>query len=160
MFVRVKKQGKHEYLQVVHGFREDGKVKQRVLMTLGRVGDDSTYDNIDSLMSSMQKYSFRSAALSSLNPEISCLMKIVGPVLVFERLWKNLGIGDAIIKEARKRKYEFDVERAIFVNVLHRLLRTGSDLDCCAWKHRYEIKGSEGLELQHLYRAIGFLGKE
>lgn len=159
MFVRVKKQGKHEYLQVVHGFREDGKVKQRVLMTLGRVGEDSTYDNIDSLMNSMQKFSFRSAVLSSRSQEISCLMKIVGPVLVFERLWKNLGIGDAITKEARKRKYEFDVERAIFVSVLHRLLRTGSDLDCCAWKHSYEIKGSEGLDLQHLYRAMGFLGE-
>ncbi|MDP3013133.1 MAG: IS1634 family transposase, partial [Candidatus Subteraquimicrobiales bacterium] len=159
MFVRVKKQGKYEYLQVVHGFREDGKVKQRILMTLGRVGEDSTYDNIDSLMNSMQKFSLRSAVLSSRNPESSCLMKIIGPVLVFERLWKNLGIGDAISKESCKRKYEFNVERAIFVSVLHRLLRTGSDLDCCAWKQRYEIKGSEGLELQHLYRAMGFLGE-
>ena len=104
MFVRVKKQGKHEYLQVVHGFREDGKVKQRVLMTLGRVGEDSTYDNIDSLMNSMQKFSFRSAVLSLRNPEISCLMKIVGPVMIFERLWKNLGIGEAISQEARKLK--------------------------------------------------------
>lgn len=160
MFVRVKKIAGHEYLQVVHGFREQGKVKQRVLMTLGRVGEDSTYDNIDSLMHSMQKFSFRSAVLSSKYPEFSSQMKIIGPVLIFERLWKKLGIGEAITKEVSKRQYGFDVERAIFVSVLHRLLRSGSDLDCCTWMQKYEIDGVEGLDLHHLYRAVGFLGEK
>lgn len=160
MFVRVKKQGTHEYLQVVHGFRENGKVKQRVLMTLGRVGDDSTYENIDSLMNSMQKFSYRSAVLSSKNPEFDCKMKIIGPVLIFERLWKKLGIGEAITKEAFERKYEFNVERAVFISVLHRLLRTGSDLDCSTWHRKYDIEGADGLELQHFYRAMGFLGEK
>lgn len=160
MFVRVKKQGTHEYLQVVHGFREDGKVKQRVLMTLGRVGEDSTYENIDSLMNSMQKFSYRSAVLSSKSPESDCKMKIIGPVLIFERLWRNLGIGEAIAQEAKERKYEFNVERAVFISVLHRLLRTGSDLDCNTWHKNYEIEGAEELELQHFYRSMGFLGEK
>ena len=160
MFVRVKKIAGHEYLQVVHGYREKGQVKQRVLMTLGKAGEASTYDNIDSLMHSLQKFSYRSAVLSAKYPDIDCQMKIIGPVMIFERLWTKLGIGDAIKNELKGRMFEFDVERAIFVSVLHRLLRSGSDLNCSTWMQRYEISGSGGLELQHLYRAMGFLGEK
>ncbi len=160
MFVRVKNIAGHEYLQVVHGFRENGQVKQRVLMTLGKVGEASTYDNIDSLMHSMQKFSQRSAVLSAKYPDIDSQMRIVGPVMIFERLWTKLGIGNAIKNELKGRQFEFDVERAIFVTVLHRLLRSGSDLNCCTWMQGYEIQGSEGLDLQHLYRAMGFLGEK
>lgn len=160
MFVRSKKVAGHEYLQVVHGYRENGKVKQRVLMTLGKVDEESTYDNIDSLMHSMQKFSQRSAVLSAKYPDINCTMKIVGPVMIFERLWRKLGIGEAIKNELKGRMFEFDVERAIFVSVLHRLLHSGSDLNCSTWMQKYEIAGSEGLEIQHLYRAMGFLGEK
>ena len=37
VFVRVKKSGGHEYLQVVHNQRVGGKVNQHVLGTLGRL---------------------------------------------------------------------------------------------------------------------------
>ena len=36
MFVRIKPSGKNNYLQIVENFRQDGKVRQRVLATLGR----------------------------------------------------------------------------------------------------------------------------
>ena len=148
MFVRIKKVAGHEYLQVVHSYRENGRIKQRVLMTLGKSGEASTYDTIDSLMHSMQKFSYRSAVLSTSYPEIESELKIIGPVLIFERLWKKLGIGEAIRKESTGRYYEFDPERAIFISVLHRLIRQGSDLDCCSWMQRYEIKGMEDMSTQ------------
>ena len=36
MFPRIKKSGRHEYLQIVHNTRVDGHVRQQVLTTLGR----------------------------------------------------------------------------------------------------------------------------
>ena len=56
------------------------------------------------------------------------------------------------------RKFEFDVERAVFLTVLHRLMTSGSDRYCERWRRDYAVAGSEPLELQHLYRAMGFLG--
>lgn len=159
MFVRRKKVDNHDYIQIVHGYRENGKVKQRTVLSLGRADDETTMNKIDSLLYSLQKFSQNSAVLSSKNQDIDSELKIIGPALIFERLWRNLGIGEAITKEAKEFKFEFNVERAVFVSVLHRLLRTGSDLDCSQWMKKYEIKGVEGLELQHLYRAIGFLGR-
>ena len=37
MFVRAKKSGRYEYLQVVQNERVGGRVRQRVIATLGRV---------------------------------------------------------------------------------------------------------------------------
>ena len=37
MFFRVKKSQNREYLQIVESRREEGKVKQRVVATLGRL---------------------------------------------------------------------------------------------------------------------------
>ena len=37
MFFRKKKSKNHEYLQIVEGYREGGKVRQRVLLTLGNL---------------------------------------------------------------------------------------------------------------------------
>ena len=37
MFARIKKSGKYQYVQVVHNERINGKVRQRVIATLGRL---------------------------------------------------------------------------------------------------------------------------
>ncbi|MEJ2024362.1 MAG: IS1634 family transposase, partial [Deltaproteobacteria bacterium] len=79
---------------------------------------------------------------------------------VFERLWKELGIKEVIQDLLSQRKFEFDVERAIFVTVLHRLFTSGSDRSCEKWRRDYVIAGVEDLELHHLYRAMTFLGEE
>jgi transposase len=60
------------------------------------------------------------------------------------------------------RKFEFAVERAIFLTVLHRLLAGGPRSDRAAekWRADYRISGVEELDLQHLYRAMAWLGEE
>jgi len=60
----------------------------------------------------------------------------------------------------RDRKFGFDVERAIYLTVLHRLFASGSDRYCERWRRDYHIDGTEGLSLHHLYRAMGWLGEE
>jgi transposase len=81
-------------------------------------------------------------------------------VLIFERLWKETGIKSAIDRVLAGRRFEFDVQRAIFLTVLHRLMISGSDRFCIRWCRDYLIDGIDGLSLHHLYRAMGFLGEE
>ena len=85
--------------------------------------------------------------------------KKIGPSLIFERLWEELGIKKVIKGLLSNRKFGFDVERAIFLTVLHRLFMSGSDRSCERWKRDYKIDGVEELSLHHLYRAMGFLGE-
>ena len=48
------------------------------------------------------------------------------------------------------RGFGFDVERAAFVSVLHRLFVSGSDRPCEKWMRDYAIDGIESLHLHHV----------
>jgi hypothetical protein len=72
----------------------------------------------------------------------------------------ELGIDDVIEEQLSGSHYQFSVERAIFLTVLHRLFDPGSDRSAERWKEDYRITGVEGLELQHLYRSMAWLGDE
>jgi transposase len=58
----------------------------------------------------------------------------------------------------QERSFEFPVERAIYLTVLHRLFMPGSDRAAERWRRDMIIPGVEGLELHHLYRAMRWLG--
>ncbi|MDA1056029.1 MAG: IS1634 family transposase [Planctomycetota bacterium] len=85
--------------------------------------------------------------------------KRLGPALVFERLWRDLGLGQLLKELLAGRKFGFDLERAIFLTVLHRLFAPGSDRAAEHWKHHYVIDGVDDLQLHHLYRAMAWLGE-
>jgi hypothetical protein len=81
----------------------------------------------------------------------------IGPDLVFGRLWKECGIQEVIQSLLQARRYDFDVERAIYLTVLHRLFASGSDRAAERWRENYLIPGTEALDLHHLYRAMALL---
>jgi transposase len=158
MFVRLKKTGSYQYLQIVQTYREGKKVKQRVISTLGRLEELQEKGEIESILTSLSKYSQEVLmCLTGRGNPISASF-IIGPVLIFERLWRECGLYSIINQLLEGRKFEFDVERAIFVTVLHRLFISGSDRSCEYWMKGYRIDGSERLSLHHFYRAMTFLG--
>ncbi len=162
MFVRAKKSGRYEYLQVVQNERVDGRVRQRVIATLGRVDQLQEEGHIDALLSSCgrfaQNVSVMDAHKRGALPPVETIK--IGPPLVFERLWRERKIKDVLGQLLRGRKYEFPVERAIFMTVLHRLMVSGSDRAAEVWCRGYKIDGIDDLELHHLYRAMAWLGEE
>ena len=83
----------------------------------------------------------------------------VGPALIFERLWRETGCQQVVRKLLATRHHHFDVERAVFMTVLHRLMVSGSDRSALQWRRDQAIDGAEALKLQHLYRAMGWLGE-
>ncbi len=50
MFVRVKPSGPRQYLQIVESYRENGRVRQRVIATLGRTDEMTSSGQMDGLM--------------------------------------------------------------------------------------------------------------
>jgi transposase len=84
----------------------------------------------------------------------------IGPDLVFGRLWNSMGLEEIIRALAAGRKHGFDLERAVYLTVLHRLFASGSDRAAEAWKEDYRIAGANGLSLHQLYRTMGWLGEK
>ncbi|MBU4447029.1 MAG: hypothetical protein KKD99_00485 [Proteobacteria bacterium] len=54
--------------------------------------------------------------------------------------------------------FEFPVERAVYLTVLHRLFESGSDRAADKWRRDVSVPGAENLGLHHLYRAMRWLG--
>jgi transposase len=161
MFVRIKPAGRHRYLQIAQNYREGKKVKQKILCTLGRVEELTASGKLDSLAGSLLRFSEK---LTVLNLHKQGALEggedvSIGPALVFERLWRELGIAEVIRSLASNRKFGFEVERAVFLTVLHRLMDPGSDRAAEKWKQDFRIEGSEDIELHQLYRAMGWLGE-
>ena len=162
MFIRTKKSGKYEYLQVVHNERVDGKVKQRVIATLGRRDVLEESGKLDGLASSCARFAERVAVLDAYRKGEHEPAETVrfGPPLVFERLWKELGIPAVLERQLSGRKFEFPVERVVFLTALHRLFDPGSDRAAERWAEEYAVQGAKELQLHHLYRAMAWLGEE
>jgi transposase len=116
--------------------------------------------DIESIIRSLSRFSEKVLLILSGKSEVHAAAKKIGPSLIFERLWKELGIGKIIQGLLGGRRFGFDVERAIFLTVLHRLFASGSDRSCDKWHQDYQINGVEPLSLHHLYRAMAFLGEE
>src|SRR5262249_4770881 len=84
----------------------------------------------------------------------------LGPPLIFERLWHQTGCRDVLRELLAERRFEFPVERAVFLTVLHRLCAPASDRAAARWKRDYALDGAEGLQLHHLYRAMAWRREE
>ena len=160
MFARIKKSGKYQYLQIVENRKEKGKVKQRVIATIGRLDRMQAKGRVETLIRSLSRFSERTMMILTGKSDVSAEAVKIGPPIIFERLWKETGIGKAITGLLQDRRFEFDVERAIFLTVLHRLMVSGSDRFCERWRRDYLLEGTENLDLHHLYRAMTFLGEE
>lgn len=160
MFARIKKSGKYQYLQIVENRKIKGKVIQRVIATIGRMDQLQAKDHIETLIRSLSRFSEKVLLILSGKSDMSASAKKIGPPLIFERLWRELGIKQVIKDLLCERKFEFDVERAIFLTVLHRLFVSGSDRSCDKWRRDYVIEGVKKLSLHHLYRAMSFMGEE
>jgi len=159
MFARVKKSGQYQYLQIVENRKEKGKVKQRVIATVGRLDQLQDKGRVETLIRSLSRFSEKALLILSGQSEVSADAVTIGPALIFQRLWKESGIEACIKALVCGRKFEFDVERAIFLTVLHRLMVSGSDRFCDKWRRDHLIPGTEVLDLHHLYRAMAFLGE-
>ena len=141
--------------------RVDGKVKQRVLFRLGRLDELLAAGTLDALVESLGRFSEKLAILGAhaRGETVATRSARVGPALIFQRLWESCSISQILTALLKDRRFEFPVERAVFLTVLHRLFAPGSDRAAGKWKDDYSIQGVEELSLHHLYRAMAWLGE-
>jgi transposase len=161
VFIRTQSNGSRTYLLIVDNERVDGKIKQRVLLRLGRLDQLLANGQIDSLIESLGRFSEKLSILGAhvRGESITTRSTRIGPALIFQRLWQACSIDKVLTALLKGRRFEFSVERAIFLTVLHRLLAPGSDRAAEKWRVDYAIEGVAHLELQHLYRAMAWLGE-
>jgi Transposase DDE domain len=162
VFFRTKKSGPRTYLQLVENHWRDGRPQQTVLATLGRLDELQQRGAVEGLLRSGARFADKLLVLTAhQRGELTAVRTLrLGAVLIFERLWREIGCAAVLEQLLGQRRFEFAVERAVFLTVLHRLLAPGSDRAADRWKHDYLLDGAAELGLHHLYRAMAWLGEQ
>ena len=93
MFVRVKKVGPYQYLQIAQNRREGKRVKQSIIATLGRLDKLTASGAIDQLLRSAARFAERLMVLAEHSSDAHdspyATVVSIGPALIFERLWRE-----------------------------------------------------------------------
>jgi hypothetical protein len=163
MFVRVKRvqaNGRHyEYLHVVENFREGERVRQRIIGSLGRLDELLASGDLERVIRQLVE---RCPSVRLIQAEQAGTLAVQsdqtwGPVLVFDRLWEDLGLKALLPRLVRG--VDFDFERMIFAQVLQRFCEPGSDLRGSKWIATMHEPTFARLRLEHFYRSLGRLWK-
>jgi hypothetical protein len=138
MFFRVTRSGSHQYLQIARSYRDGKTVRQQTLLSLGRLDLLQSSGQLDGLLRSGLRLCQRLAVIDAhaAGKTKAVAVRRIGPDLVFRRLWEQTGIWEAIDAELCGRRYEFAVERPIYLTVLHWLFVSGSDPAAKCWRQQ------------------------
>jgi len=143
------------YLQLVESRRVNGKPRQVLLVNLGRVDGDDGKEKIDKLTEALVEASTRLALLDAGRDLQADWSKEYGPVLIFKRLWEELGFEKVLGAEFSDVQTQFDLREAVFNMVLNRLTEPSSKRQMNLWEE--DVYSVQSFSLQHYYRAMDYL---
>ncbi len=87
MYFRKKTSGGRVYLQIAESRRVGGRVRQRVIATLGRLDALEASGQLERLVRSGARFATRAMVLTAARDDPTAAVRRIGPALVFERLW-------------------------------------------------------------------------
>ena len=157
MYIKItKNQRGYAYYHLVEAYREDGKVKQRTLMSLGRVEENK----LEQLYQAISKH-LETVNVLNLSKEIDISdTYILGPLLVLERMVEAMGIKEALQNVlSQHKKLQFDFEKVVFTQLCSRFIKPVSKLSLYDnWVGRmYPEMIDHNIDLQHIYRSLDIL---
>ncbi|MCA1698211.1 MAG: IS1634 family transposase [Actinobacteria bacterium] len=148
------------YLQLAHNERnERGVPVARVIHTFGRE-DEVDREALGRLVASISRFLEPEQALQAGAPAGFAFLEAreQGRPHVVRALWQELGIGRALGRVGRSRRYRRDVERCVFAMVAQRTIAPASKLEATRWAPREVVlPGVSELSDDGLYSAMDFL---
>jgi hypothetical protein len=114
MFVRLKTvqaNGRsYQYLHIVQNRWENGKVRQHLLGSLGRLDEILQNGDLERVITQLVEHC---PAVRILRAQADGALQVLqdkvrGPPLVFDRLWEELGLGRLLRDLAHRKRFDFD----------------------------------------------------
>src|SRR5271167_1085786 len=119
----------HEYVRVVEAYRDNGKVKQRVIADLGRK------DFLLPLLPQLQRVLLGAPSVPGEDPNAIDVVDAStwGPVLVVRALVEQLGLWEIFDRLLPPAKTGVSYADRVFVLLANRLVRPGSEHGLARW---------------------------
>lgn len=145
----------YEYAKIVHTYRENGKIKQKILKNLGRIRSPEDLRRFKEILESMRR---EEKILIAPAKDIRVLNSLdFGIIYTVEKLWDAHGISRALAKSFNNRKSRFDAAKVVRLLVARRLQEPSSDLSTYEWIRTEAFADAEEIKLQHIYRTLDLL---
>jgi transposase len=157
MYIRTTKNKRGDaYYHLVESFRQDGKVKQRTLLSLGRVEDNK----LEQLSEALSKHLDTIHVLDLAKHIDINSAYIYGSLMVLDRLMETLGVNSVISEIASKHeKVKFDLKKVLFTLITSRFVKPVSKLALYdRWIEKfYPVMVDHDIALQHIYRSLDIM---
>lgn len=159
MYIKTTKNQRGDaYYHLVESYREDGKVKQRLLMSLGKVEDNK----LEQLAEAISKHIDTSNIFNLAKDVDVSDTYILGPLLILERMMESIGV-NSVLKQVQEQheKLQFDFLKVVFTQICSRFIKPVSKLSLYDnWLERlYPEKINHKTQLQHIYRSLDILNE-
>jgi transposase len=159
MFIRTtKNKNGDSYYHLVESYRDNGKVKQRTLLALGKVEEGK----LEQLATAISKHLDTIHVLDLAKHIDIKSAYIYGPLIVLDRLMEELGVNHVISDLVQKHKrLTIDLKKVLFTLISSRFIKPVSKLALHdQWVDRlYPVMVDHQLALQHIYRSLDLLAK-
>ena len=150
------------YLQLAETYRDQGRVRTRLIKPLGRE-DRLDPAEVDSLIRSLAPYASVAVGESGHALAGSRARRragSIGSVYALDHLWRELELGATIAELAKGRRFAFPVADVVKAMVFGRVLHPGSERALITtWLSTVAMPEFDGVELQHAYRALAFVAE-
>jgi transposase len=157
MYIRITKNARGDsYYHLVESFRENGKVRQRVLLSLGRIEENKLAQLSEAISKHLDTIQVMDLAK---HIDINHAY-IYGSLMILDRLMDSLGIHEVISKIASHHgKLAYDLKKTLFTLIASRFVKPVSKLGLYdRWLEKfYPLMVDHDLELHHIYRSIDML---
>jgi transposase len=144
--------GRHEYLRLVENYRQGDKVKQRVVLHVGR--KDLLAPHLDALVRLLQADQENPTWVS--REQVSTPQAWTwGPVLVARHLFDWLSLGPILDAGSNRRRHGQPLSERVFALVANRLTRPGSEHAVAPWLEDFYVVTAEGRRWQPQWKTSG-----
>lgn len=153
MFIKITASGKHQYVQLVKSYRQDGVVKHQVVLNLGRL--DEIENN-----PSMQRLAMRLAQLSKAKDLVNLNAIEEATIVnwgytVYKKIWKQFELDQILQQIIAKGKIQFSLNDTCFLMAVQHLLDPRSKLGTYIHQQRYAKMPP--VSLNAIYRSLDLL---
>lgn len=140
-------------MQLVNAYRENGVVKHKVLLNLGRL--DQIENN-----PSIQRLAVRLQELSGVKNRVDLATFSEAQIVnwgyvAYQKIWKQFGLDNILGRIKENGKIQFNLPDACFLMAVQHLLEPRSKLGTYYHQNRYV--NLPAIELHHLYRSLDVL---
>lgn len=155
MFLKITRSNNYEYVQLVRSYRENGVVKHRVVLNLGRLDMIENNPSFQRLALRLQELSkAKQEQILDLNKASEAEILNWG-YLVYKKIWKEFGLHEFLPSLTANTKVKFSLDDACFLMTIQHLLNPMSKLG--TFNHQERYVNMPEVALNHIYRSMDIL---